>query len=325
LAPHILIITHEYDAFRTGKYLLFELAGMWRERGARVTIHPSPELAPAADLAILHVDLTVVPAEYLPQLAHYASTVNAAVVDISKRNISANLVGSAEAYDGPVIVKTDNNALGMMELRLMNIKRMEAAKHERRPVGKGFAPGRMSPGSHWNYEVFESTADVPPSVWRDSRLVVERFLPEKRDNLFCLRTWQFFGSAETNSLSFSEVPIVKAASVVRTEPADVPNELRLLRDSLRFDFGKFDYAIVDGRVVLYDANRTPTLGHFVRERYVPFFRRLAAGVDDYLGSEWFSCAGDSGREFVPAPRPAPPALMPLAHDIATRRTPHTCD
>ena len=40
-----------------------------------------------------------------------------------------------------------------------------------------------------------------------------------------------------------------------TEP--VPEELRQTRRQLGFDYGKFDYGVVNGEVVLYDANRTP--------------------------------------------------------------------
>ena len=37
----------------------------------------------------------------------------------------------------------------------------------------------------------------------------------------------------------------------------VPEELRKIRAQLGFDYGKFDYGIVDGEVILYDVNRTP--------------------------------------------------------------------
>ena len=48
-----------------------------------------------------------------------------------------------------------------------------------------------------------------------------------------------------------------------------------------FDFGKFDYGIVDEQVILYDANRTPTLGG-VREQYMPRVRLLADGLKSFL-------------------------------------------
>jgi hypothetical protein len=49
------------------------------------------------------------------------------------------------------------------------------------------------------------------------------------------------------------------AAVRRELVPEEPDELREIRRSLGFDFGKFDYSIVNGRVVLYDRNRTPSV------------------------------------------------------------------
>jgi len=38
----------------------------------------------------------------------------------------------------------------------------------------------------------------------------------------------------------------------------VPEELHAMWARLGFDFGKFDYVVRDGQIVLLDANRTPT-------------------------------------------------------------------
>ena len=45
-------------------------------------------------------------------------------------------------------------------------------------------------------------------------------------------------------------------------------------ENCNFDFGKFDYAVVDGKAVLYDANRTPGIGRFPEERYLPIVQNL---------------------------------------------------
>jgi len=37
----------------------------------------------------------------------------------------------------------------------------------------------------------------------------------------------------------------------------MPTELDSMRGKLGFDYGKFDYALRDGRVVLFDVNPTP--------------------------------------------------------------------
>ena len=62
----------------------------------------------------------------------------------------------------------------------------------------------------------------------------------------------------------------------------LPEELRQMRRDLDFDFGKFDYAIVNGRIVLYNANRTPTPGNFPQEHFLPGIRLLAEGIRAYL-------------------------------------------
>ncbi len=55
-----------------------------------------------------------------------------------------------------------------------------------------------------------------------------------------------------------------------------------MRRKLGFDFGKFDYGIVAGRVVLYDANRTPMFGSMRREDYWPRVQLLAEGIRGFL-------------------------------------------
>ena len=76
---------------------------------------------------------------------------------------------------------------------------------------------------------------------------------------------------------------MKSTNVIRREVlSDVPDELRRIRTDLGFDFGKFDYGIVDDRVILYDVNRTPTYGNFEKTRFLPNFQRLAEGIQGFL-------------------------------------------
>jgi hypothetical protein len=94
---------------------------------------------------------------------------------------------------------------------------------------------------------------IPPGV--------EKFLPEREGAYYCLRQWIFFGDHEISRRLFANSPIVKARNTVhREEGLPVPEALRALRTRLQFDYGKFDYAFVDGRTVLYDVNRTPAVG-----------------------------------------------------------------
>jgi hypothetical protein len=103
-----------------------------------------------------------------------------------------------------------------------------------------------------------SCRDVPAGVWANENLVVERFLAERQGDLYCCRHWLFFGDAEVSRRTMSPDPMVKLAAGNPTPLAEpVPGQLREIRARLGFDYGKFDYGIVNGEVVLYDTNRTP--------------------------------------------------------------------
>jgi hypothetical protein len=111
--------------------------------------------------------------------------------------------------------------------------------------------------------VFEQKREVPRAVWLNPGLVVERFLPEVIDGMYCLRSWVFMGDQEQLSLRQARTPIVALPNVERRafiEPskANLPDSLREQRKDLGFDFGKFDYVIHEGQAHLLDANRTST-------------------------------------------------------------------
>lgn len=200
-------------------------------------------------------------------LRQYPVVLNRATVDISKRAISDHLVGPDDPYRGPVIVKANRNCGGWREAELA----------QRGLLPKNFA--MVVP----EYRVYDSIAAVPPEIWRNRDVVVEKFLCERQGDFWCLRTWVFLGDRETNSISFAEEAIVKQRGVVRRESVEeVPDDLRRKREELGFDFGKFDYGIVDGEVILYDANRTPGLGTFPKEQYMPRIRIYAEGIWSYL-------------------------------------------
>lgn len=279
--PHVVILAQRRTPLESRPYFLREIAEVWREQGLRLTVLREPGPRVDADAAILHVDLTVVPQDDLDYVRQYPVAVNGRVADISKRRISANLVRRGDGYDGPVIVKTDANCGGFAED--LAARRGPHAGRLVRSLRRALPWPFRSRIPTSQYRILDSPREVPAAVWLNRDLVVERYLPERRDGFHCLRTWVFLGDRETHSLSWSEHPIVKSANVVRRETlGDVPPELRRIRTELAFDFGKFDYGIVDGRVVLYDANRTPTVGRFSRDEFLPRIRLLAEGVRAFL-------------------------------------------
>ncbi len=247
---HIVIITHAHDEFRRERYLLRSLAGLWQRAGHRVTVGAGVDECPDGDLAVLHVDLSVVPDAYVEASRRYPVVVNGAVLDIRKTRVSRCLVRRDDGWTGPVIVKTDLNCGGVPELRL-----------RRRNVDDGHAtvaPVRPEAYTTEPYPIFEAAGDVPAAVWDNPGLVVERFLPERDARGFGIRTWVFLGDRERCTRYVGSHPIVKAGNVVAREPAPVPDEIRRERQRLGFDYGKFDFVVCDGQPILFDANRTPS-------------------------------------------------------------------
>lgn len=260
----VAILTHaSHDSQMP--YFLREIARVWTDAGIDVALHSGLGTPPPGDLAILHVDLSIVPAEYLELARSYERVLNVAVTDITKVAISRQLVRRGDGYDGPVLVKTNLNYGGIQELKLR--------KSELR---------RADANRLLDYRVYRSPSAVPAATWDDETWIVERFLPEIRDRHFCLRTWMFLGDHETNSISYSRSPIVKSGNVVRREVVlEVPEALRARRRELGVDYGKFDYALHGGEVVLYDVNKTPSMGHFVTEKLQASVLELSRGLAHY--------------------------------------------
>ena len=276
---HIAIIVHRHFPLDNSRYLLQEIAEIWQDQGLRVSVLNSSDNHVDADLAILHVDMTAIPGKHLALARRFPVTINGSVTDISKRRISSNLVSRNNGYQGQVLVKTNNNCRGGCDAEIASkgslLKKYANSLRSRLPWSWR---AKLS-----DYPIFESVEQVPRAVWYNPALVVEKFLPERSNSFYCLRTWVFLGDKESNSVAYSNEPIVKSNNILRSEKvAEVPDELRQMRRDLAFDYGKFDYAIVNGRVILYDTNRTPTMGSLSREKLLPTIRLLAEGIRVYL-------------------------------------------
>lgn len=242
----IVILEHRFQASGR-RYLTHLWAERWRRLGHAVTIHRGLEGAPQADLAVPNIDLSVVPAPYRQLLARYPRVLNGAVLDITKRRISRQLLsGPDDPWNGPVVVKTDANYGGLPELALRRAAE-QAGVAVAVPAGLALQ----------QYTVYPTAGAVPPAVWSIAALVVERFLPEREGQDYCMRVWTFLGDRERSTRYRAAVPIIKSSDVHASEPVPVPDEIRERRRALGFDFGKFDYVRHDGRWVLLDVNHTP--------------------------------------------------------------------
>jgi hypothetical protein len=55
----------------------------------------------------------------------------------------------------------------------------------------------------------------------------------------------------------SKEKVVKGADELQNEDEPIPSEVQAIRQRLRMDYGKLDYVVRDGKVILLDVNRTP--------------------------------------------------------------------
>jgi hypothetical protein len=264
----IVIVTHARDTRATRRpFMIWGLKEAWERAGIEVVVVRGVDRAVDADVAISHVSLTVTPPEYRQYFARYPVVVNGAATDVSKRRVSRQLVVDGDGWDGPVIVKTDRNFGGLREVefrglaarwrpRVRDLWRRLAWSTAPREAEWWRTVERLDPD---RYPVFRSVADVPRSVFENSALVVERFLAEREGDLYALRSCAFFGDRQLASRVLSPEPVVKASSTIRQEVEPHPEVLEVRR-RLGMNYGKIDYVVHDGQVVVFDANRTPSFG-----------------------------------------------------------------
>lgn len=286
----IAILFHESARDRDPRdYAIHSLASFWKADGHRVTFLYGVKKFVSADVVVVHVDLSVVPQEYLDFAARYPATLNGRVKDVRKSSFSANLVDAGQPYAGPVIVKSNLNYAGIPE-RLIAVRRPRglagilrwprAAKGAQRPhPALAPTPEFETPT---DYRVYDSLGDVPRRCFGREDLVVEKFLPEMQDGLYCLRLFHFLGDRTASVRIASPNPIVKVDNLVRREIVEPHPEVLEIRRTLGFDYGKFDYVLRDGRVVLLDINKTPGESRIPRPATMARLRHLASGISVLL-------------------------------------------
>lgn len=275
----IAIITYSIDAFQGSSYLLHHMCDMWLSKGIDIAVIKGPHQdLPDADLAILHTDITAIGEDYGKIIDHYPMVINGRVRDISKHVFSDLIVGRDSVYERPVIVKTNANFGGLRERQ----EKLLSGDHQasigiQRPWRK----------IEWleEYPTFNSLREVPQGVWRNDKLVVEKFLTQQNESgEYLLKVWVFFGDQDIYYQCVSDEPVIKSHNTKRREfldPADLPDSLRETRTKLGFDFGKFDFSISDGEAVLYDINRTPGSARHVASQIdvAESISRLSTGLD----------------------------------------------
>ncbi len=289
--PTIAIVTEVSDRFVEWKYLLQLLVRSWEARGIKVVVVRDEASYQPADIAFLHADLTVVSEQCLALCRRYPAVINGSAVNIEKRYFSDLLVTAQSDWSGPVIVKTVWNCGGWREFRewlertaigrlLQRFGGFETYHNfrARREAKRSWRRRRVLP--YGQYPIYSTRAEVPAGVWQNPNMSVEKFLSEKEGNEYYCRHWVFLGDREVSFRSYSLDPVVKLTGRIEPTKDVVPEDLREIRRSLGFDYGKFDYCVVDGKTVLYDVNRTPAAS--VEARYAWAVPELERGIESLL-------------------------------------------
>jgi hypothetical protein len=143
--------------------------------------------------------------------------------------------------------------------------------------------GREEFADWTSYRVIDRVEDVPRSFFGRKDIVVERFLPERENNLFHLRICQVLGDRWTCTRLASKYPVFKATMSVSSEAIEPHPEVETWRKQFKLDYGKFDYLVHEGRPVLIDVNKTT--GASLQMGGAPLQamrRRLAEGLYSYF-------------------------------------------
>ena len=285
----IAVLFHESTPpSRFGDYRVRHCAQFWRQWGIEVRFVQGPNADVEADLLIPHIDLSVIPDSYVLLFDKAKMVVNRHLIDIRKTTFSRNLVTPDDDYDGPVIVKTNLNYAGLPEKHLFGkpplgrrVGQVLRRFAETRSLSKLAYTSTLKPRG---YPVYPSKDRLPRGVFTNSDLVVERFLPEKEGDSYFIRLFYCLGTEYFTIRMRSTSPVIKGSNCTDPEFVESDPSIVAARREIGLDFGKLDYVMHDGRAVLLDVNRTPTLGRqiFSEELLDHVAGRLASGV-----RQWF--------------------------------------
>jgi len=281
----IVVLFHSGNrATYVTSYIVDHLARCWREDGHEVVYLFGTKTYVPADIVLLHVDLSVVPDEYLAFASRYPIVLNGQIRDIRKSVVSTQLVGPHQSWTGPVIVKSNFNYGGAPEQLLTPgwlTKHSSAWRMARQVVDR--LTSREAFTDWTKYRVYDSVKAVPSSFFKRSDLVVERFLPERENNLFHLRMFQVLGDRWTCMRIASPHPVFKASMSVSSEEVEPHSEVYTWRKQFKLDYGKLDYLVHEGHPVLIDVNKTTgASGQMAGAPLQAMRRRIAEGVYSYF-------------------------------------------
>lgn len=274
-----LIFLEQDQSAQSTRYMLNAYTKHWEELGFQIIHVFGTSKFVDADIAILNIDLSVVPDAYINFANLYPIALNAGVKDIRKSVHSTLRINPNERFSGPVIVKTNLNHFGMPERK--NQSRMPRLRVTVDRYLKHFRSqkARIQQG----YSVYNCLDEVPAWTFEDKDLIVEKFIPEKEGDLYCIRTSLFFGDRSHDFRLKSHHPIVKSDNSISVEEVDTHPDIIKLRNSIDLAFGKLDYVVHKGIAHVFDINKTPGLGSTRTNPTIEKMRRYRAeGIFSFL-------------------------------------------
>lgn len=257
----------------------------WENAGACIRQYSNlSKPPPKVDIWFCHLDSTRMPEGYRKFIDAQPRVVNGELKDIRKTSFSEQLIDSKESsYKGQVIVKSDYNCGGIGDMRMVKgppgVARYLPATLRRWMMGipSGFKPIE-------SYIVYDMVKAVPDECFSDEYTVVEKFLPEKVGRNFALRMMFKLGECVVTYRIISSDKVVKHSNLVSIEQIDTDSRVVDWARLHCVDFGKIDYVICDGKLVVYDVNRTPGSGRVSDENRQAVANCLASGILAYLPS-----------------------------------------
>jgi hypothetical protein len=288
-------------------YVIDHYTLCWKNAGYRVINHIGLANIPVADIVIVHIDLTVIPKEYVALINGLHRVINGKILDISRQRFSKLLLSKNDNYTGPVIVKTNANYGGILDCQytpfLSNIIKEKRLSNKQQLhifrffLFKSIVKNRfLRILNKWDtieslnpleYPIFRNIKSVPYGIWKNNNLIIEPFISSLENGLFYAHYYIFFGDKEISGRISSPDPIVKFNNCVSDEEVPVPDEVKQWRKDLKIDYGRFDYLVVGGKYFLIDVNKTEGGGdmNYMDHKYLDEMNLLASGLEFYLGSK----------------------------------------
>jgi hypothetical protein len=269
----IVLLEHQMQGRLGLPYMAHELARRWQERGHRVLFHRGVSTPPPGDLAIVHLDVTVVPESYRELARHYPRVVNSRTWDIRKSRYSTVRLLRDDPWPGKVIIKSEANHAGHVDDALRRLA-----------LSEGLATDIPELPLLASYFLCDTIRHVPAVAWDTPGVIVEKFVPESDERGNYIRIWTFLGSRERNMRYCSSDLMIRAGNFISREAAPVPQELRAWREKLGFEFGKLDYVRHEGEYILLDANRTPGAPEDIagNPEIVEAWNGISLGIEEFL-------------------------------------------